>query len=125
MRQDCQMYPAQLPQLSYLQPPLQYTYPNYCMLPPVYNSMMAGTNTVIPNTSSATSSEDSRESRDSLLVTSSNVSTLPDTNLSVGEGVSEAGDERSEYMEELSRERESLEQSESSHARRLLDRGEK
>merc|ERR1719397_1874511 len=116
------MYPSQLSQLSYLQTaPLQYTYPNYCMLPPVYNSMLANSpNTVLPTTST-NSPEDSRECRDNLMVTSSNVSSLPDTNLSVGEaGVCEAGDDRTEYMEELSRE--SLEQTESSHAKRLLDR---
>ena len=112
------MYPTQL---SYLQPaPLQYTYPNYCMLPPVYNNMMAtNPNTVLPTT---TTQEESRDTRDN--VTSSSLSTVPDTNISVGEVGSEACEDRTEYMEELSRERESLEQNDAGHARRLLDRGE-
>ena len=117
------MYPTQL---SYLQPaPLHYTYPNYCMLPPVYNSMVAPntpTNTVINNTNTT---EDPRDTRDNVLVTSSSVASVPDTSLSTVEAGSEAGEERSDYMEELSRERDSLEHQETGHARRLLDRGEK
>ena len=58
-----------------------------------------------------------------LLVSSSSAGlSLPDSNLGVVEV--EAGEDRTDYMEELNRERESLEQGETNHARRLLDRGE-
>ena len=113
-------------QLSYLQSAgLQYTYNNYCMMPgtPVYNSLSS---LVTAHTSSAPAPvlpEDPRDSRDSVLVTSSSAGlSLPDSNLSVVEV--EAGEDRTDYMEELNRERESLDQGETNHARRLLDRGE-
>ena len=125
-------------QLSYLQSAgLQYTYNNYCMMPgaPVYNSLnslvtahTAHPSTVLQANSTASASapglqEDPRDSRDSVLVSSSSAGlSLPDSNLSVVEV--EAGEDRTDYMEELSRERESLDQGETNHARRLLDRGE-
>ena len=116
-------------QLSYLQSAgLQYSYNNYCMMPPVYNSInslvAAHPTAVLPTNSSApVVAEDARDSRDSLLVTSSSAGlSLPDSALSVAEV--EAGEDRTDYMEELSRERESLEQGETNHARRLIDRGQ-
>ena len=117
-------------QLSYLQSAgLQYTYNNYCMMPPVYNSInsmvtAAHPSTVLPTNSSTPGiTEDARDSRDSVLVSSSSAGlSLPDSNLSVVEV--EAGEDRTDYMEELSKERESLDQGETIHARRLLDRGE-
>ena len=123
-------------QLSYLQSAgLQYTYNNYCMMPPVYsslNSLVAAQaaqaghpTTVLPAPSSGpVVAEDARDSRDStVLVTSSSAGlSLPDSNQSLVE--LEAGEDRADYMEELTRERESLDQGETNHARRLLDRGE-
>ena len=123
-------------QLSYLPGTgLQYAYNNYCMMPPVYsslNSLVAAQaaqaghpTTVLPAPSSGpVVGEDARDSRDSsVLVTSSSAGlSLPDSNQSLVEV--EAGEDRTDYMEELTRERESLDQGETNHARRLLDRGE-
>ena len=120
-------------QLSYLPGAgLQYAYNNYCMMPPVYNSINSlvaapthPATSLLPTNSSgpAVMTEDARESRESVLVSSSSGGlSLPDSNLSVVEV--EAGEDRTDYMEELSRERESLEQGETNHARRLIDRGE-
>ena len=120
-------------QLSYLPGTgLQYAYNNYCMMPPVYNSINSlvaapthPATSLLPTNSSgpAVMTEDARESRESVLVSSSSGGlSLPDSNLSVVEV--EAGEDRTDYMEELSRERESLEQGETNHARRLIDRGE-
>ena len=67
--------------------------------------------------------EEARESRDTVLVTSSSAGlNTPDSNQGLVEA--EAGEDRTGYMEELNRERESLDQGETSHARRLIDRGE-
>ena len=124
-------------QLSYLQSAglqsgLQYTYNNYCMMPsmtsmpsmpPVYNSINSMVAAQAHPSSTPVIPEDARDSRDSLVVSSSSAGlNLPDSNLSVVEV--EAGEDRADYMEELTRERESLEQGETNHARRLIDRGE-
>ena len=51
------------------------------------------------------------------------VSSSVSDNTGVGDNVSTVSDDRAEYIEELSREKEILEQKDNCHAKRLLDRG--
>ena len=131
------MYPSQLPYLPtsgmnpmYMQIPGNYP-ANYCMpvLGTVNNLGMYGGNIPMgvnnygqqtPNVTTQNTQEESKEpNRD-------NVSTspqLPENNVA---SAAETSDERAEYIEELNKERDNLEQckeKESSHVRRLIERG--
>lgn len=130
------MYPSQLPYLPtsgmspmYMQMPGNYP-ANYCMpmLGTVNNLGMYGGNIPMgvnnyvqqtPTVSTASISDETKEpNRD-------NVSTSPQLPEPNANNAPEAGDERAEYIEELNRERESLDQckeKESSHVRRLIER---
>ena len=131
------MYPSQLPYLPtsgmspmYMQMPGNYP-ANYCMpmLGTVNNLGMYGGNIPMgvnnyvqqtPTVSTASISDETKEpNRD-------NVSTSPQLPEPNANNAPEAGDERAEYIEELNRERDSLDQckeKESSHVRRLIERG--
>ena len=114
-----------------------YTYPaNYmAMLPAMYgNGMTAGNlvqqqqqhpqQTVSPqavvtgNTSLVDDNSQSKDSRETVTVSSS-----VSDNAGAPDNVSTVSDDRTEYIEELSREKEILEQKDNCHARRLIDRG--
>ena len=132
------MYPST--QLSYLPAACttpMYTYPaNYmAMLPAMYgNGMTAGNmvqqqqqhpqQTVSPqavvtgNTSLVDDNSQSKDSRETVTVSSS-----VSDNAGAPDNVSTVSDDRTEYIEELSREKEILEQKDNCHARRLIDRG--
>ena len=114
-----------------------YTYPaNYmAMLPAMYGNGMTATHGNIgqvtqtqhqtvstpamatANTSLVDDSQ-SKDGRETVTVSSS-----VSDNSGAPDNVSTVSDDRTEYIEELSREKEILEQKDNCHARRLIDRG--
>ena len=124
-------YPMYPTQLSYLPAAGMYaTYPtaaNYCMMPAMYGGMAtaghhpAQTSAVPPPSSpdDAGQSKDRDGSAGAVMAVSSSVADFAPA----CDNVSLVGDDRAEYIEELNREKENLEQKDSAHAKRLIDRG--
>ena len=136
------VYPAT--QLSYLPTACttpMYTYPaNYmAMLPAMYGNGMTATHgnmgqvpqqtpahqtvstppgTMTTGNTSLVEDSPSKDSRESVTVSSS-----VSDNTGAPDNVSTVSDDRTEYIEELNREKEILEQKDNCHARRLIDRG--
>lgn len=123
-------YPMYPTQLSYLPAAGMYaTYPtaaNYCMLPAMYGGMTSAAHHQPQTTVQASSSSDeASQSRDregsagAVTAVSSSVADFAPA----CDNASLVGDDRAEYIEELNREKDNLEQKDSAHAKRLIDRG--
>ena len=132
-------YPAMYPtQLSYLPQAGMYAtaaYPaNYCMLPAMYGSSAAGLNmssqhsvastlTSTPSAASAAGGTGEHENKEAVMTVSSSVADYIPSVCDNTSNVSLIADDKTEYLEELNKEKENLEQKDNSHAKRLIDRG--
>ena len=117
-------YPLYPTQLSYLPTAQMYGYPaNYCMLPAMYPGSQAQAQAQATAQSQAMvqtqqQTQVSQESND----TSKEAGARQEM-VTVSSSVGEESEERSEYIEELNREKELLGEKDNNHAKRLIDRG--